>query len=407
LNKRILIIGAGAEQVYAYTLAKRLDILTIGTDINPFAPAFEFADDKIIASTRDAEGTWEKVKKYVRNKKIDGVMTLANDVPYTVAYVANKLGLPSISLESARLASDKMAMKNKFSSDSVPVPEFCEIKSVEQLKDKIKDWKYPVIIKPIDNRGARGVLRLTEGIDLNWAFQKTVDNSGSGRLMVEKFIEGPQISTEGFVLHGKSYTVAFSDRNYEYLEKYSPYIIENGGTMPSSLLDSIINETRELMQRAADSLGIKTGPIKGDIVVNKNGKPYVIEIAARLSGGYFCTDQIPLAVGVDLVRITMLQALREKIDEDELTPKHKRYVAIRYWFPEVGKLMSIPNVDEIKNEEFVSTTEIHKKPGQVIKSIQKHPDRLGFVIVYSESYEKAVERVVEVINKYQDQFEYI
>ena len=200
--------------------------------------------------------------------------------------------------------------------------------------------------------------------------------------------------------------MAFTDRNYGYLEKYSPYIIENGGTMPSNLSDSIINEISELMQRAADSLGIKNGPAKGDIVVDKNGKPYIIEIAARLSGGYFCTDQIPLAVGVDLVKITMLQALGEEIDKSELIPKYKKYVAIRYWFPKIGKLKSIPDVDEIRSENFVYLTEIHKKPGEVIKSIQKHPDRLGFVIVYGEGYEKAAERAVKIINKYQDQFEY-
>lgn len=407
LAKRILVIGAGIEQIYGYKLAKKMGILTVGTDMNPLAPAFEFADDKVIASTRDTEGTWEELKKYVKHKRINGVMTLANDVPYTVAYVANKLGLPGISLESARLASNKLAMKNKFFKDGVVIPEFCEIESVEQLKNKIKEWKYRVIIKPIDNRGARGVLRLTKGIDLNWTFREALNNSDLNRVMIEKFVEGSQVSTEGFVLCGKCYTVAFSDRNYEYLEKYSPYIIENGGTMSSNLPDGIINEIAELMQKAVGSLGIKNGPVKGDIVVDKDEKPYVIEIAARLSGGYFCTDLIPLAVGVDLVKITMLQALGEKIDENELIPKHKNYVAIRYWFPKVGKLKSIPNVNEIKNEEFVFTTEIHKKPGEVIKSIQKHPDRLGFVITYGESYEKAAERAVKIINKYQDQFEYL
>ena len=407
LGKRILIIGAGIEQVYAYKLAKKLGIQVIGTDINPYAPAFEFSDDKIFASTRDPVETWEGVEKFIKSKTISGVMTLANDVPYTVAYVANKLDLPSIPLESAKLASNKLDMKEKFLKDDIHVPDFCEIKTVKELKKKVSEWKYPVIIKPIDNRGARGVLRITKEVDSDWAFREALNNSESGRVILEKFIEGPQISTEGFVLNGKCYTVAFSDRNYEYLDKYSPYIIENGGNMPSKLPYNIIIEIKKMIQKAASSLGIENGPIKGDVVVDKYGKPYIIEIAARLSGGYFCTDQIPLATGVDLVKVTMLQALGEKIDKNELVSKCKRYVAIRYWFPKIGKLKSIPNIDEIKDEKFIYTAEIHKKPGEMIKSIQKHPDRLGFVISYCEkSYNMAAEIAVKIINKYQDNFGY-
>ena len=406
LDKRILIIGAGIEQIYGYKLAKKMGIKTVGTDMHPPSEYIVLVSNNIIASTRDAEETWKKVKKYVNHKKIDGVMTLANDVPYTVAYIARKLRLPGISLESAKLASDKLAMKNKFFADGIAVPDFCEIKSVKKLKNKIDEWQYPLVIKPIDSRGARGVLILTKGIDLNWAFREALNNSDTGRVMIERFIDGPQVSTEGFVLDGKCYTVAFSDRNYEYLKKYSPYIIENGGTMLSNLPNNIINEISELMQQSADSSGIKNGPVKGDIVVDKNGKPYIIEIAARLSGGYFCTDQIPLAVSVNLVKVTMLQALGEKIDKNELIPKHKKYVAIRYWFPKIGKLQSVPNIDNIKNEKNIYLSEIHKKPGSIINSIQKHPDRLGFVIAYGNSYKESAEIAAKIINKYQEQFRY-
>lgn len=406
LGKRILIVGAGIEQIYAYKLAKKLCIQTVGTDVNPHAPAFEFSDDKILASTRDPVRTWKGVEEFIKNKRVDGVMTLATDVPYTVAYVANKLNLPSIPLESARLATNKLDMKKNFLKDGIQVPDFCEIKSVKGLKEKVSEWRYPVIIKPIDNRGARGVLRITKEVDLDWAFREALDNSETGRIILEKFIRGPQISTEGFVLNGKCYTVAFSDRNYEFLDKYSPYIIENGGTLPSKLPYHTIVKIKEMMQKAASSLGIENGPIKGDVVVDRYGKPYIIEIAARLSGGYFCTDQIPLATGVDLVRITMLQALGEKIDKSDLISRHKKYVAIRYWFSKIGELKSIPNIDEIKDEKFIYKVEIHRKPGEVIKSIQKHPDQLGFVISYSKNYDMAVEIVVKVINKYQDDFEY-
>ncbi|MGR3218591.1 MAG: hypothetical protein ACUZ8H_02070, partial [Candidatus Anammoxibacter sp.] len=91
-RKRLLIIGAGVEQVKAYQVANKLGVDVIGSDMNPNAPAFEYANGRIIASTRDVEGTIKAVRQYHVSKPIHGVMTIANDVPLTVACVAEELG---------------------------------------------------------------------------------------------------------------------------------------------------------------------------------------------------------------------------------------------------------------------------------------------------------------------------
>ena len=89
LDRSLLIIGAGIEQVYAYKLGKKMGFKVIGTDENPNAPAFQYADYKLTVSTRKHLDTLNAVKKFKHYSSIKGVMTLANDVPYTVAYVAN------------------------------------------------------------------------------------------------------------------------------------------------------------------------------------------------------------------------------------------------------------------------------------------------------------------------------
>ena len=114
MKKTLLIIGAGREQIPAYQIAKKMGLTVIGTDRNPNAPAFDFADQKLICSTRDANHTLETVLEFSKKKSINGVMTIANDVPFTVALVANTLSLPGISLQSARYASNKILMKNQF-----------------------------------------------------------------------------------------------------------------------------------------------------------------------------------------------------------------------------------------------------------------------------------------------------
>ena len=169
------------------------------SDGNKNAPGFAFADDKIIASTYDIELTVKKSKDYNDHRKIDGVICMASDVPLTAATVANELSIPGITIESAMLSSDKIAMKDKFFSDNVSIPKYKELYNIDDLKATIHSWKFPMIIKPVDSRGARGVARLDNNTDINWAWSFAKENSPTDRVMVEEYLEGPQVSTESLI----------------------------------------------------------------------------------------------------------------------------------------------------------------------------------------------------------------
>ena len=239
LDSALLIIGAGIEQVYAYELGKRMGYKVIGTDKNPNAPAFKYADHKVIASTRDHVDTLNSLRKFKHYESIKGVMTLANDVPFTVAYVAKHLGLCSISLETASLSIDKLKMKNCFIKKNVTTPKFKDCSSLEALISFIKREGYPCIIKPTDGRGSRGVVLIEKDIDLRWALNHCLKQSCSKKIIIEKFVSGRQISTEGFVLKGKLYNCAYADRNYDKLQTFKPFVLEDGGSMPAKLNDLI------------------------------------------------------------------------------------------------------------------------------------------------------------------------
>ena len=120
---------------------------------------------------------------------IDGVICVASDVPLTVAKVADALKLPGISIASAKLAIDKLAMKNHFLKDKVPIPWFTSIDSSIDLKDKVKNKGFPLVIKPVDSRGSRGVLRLLEETDLDWAYNTAKEYSPTGRVMLRKIYD--------------------------------------------------------------------------------------------------------------------------------------------------------------------------------------------------------------------------
>jgi len=396
--KTLMIVSAGIEAVVGIELAKSMGLHVVVSDLNPNAPGFLLADDQLLASTYDVEATIAAARAYHEQvRQLDGVMCIASDVPLTVARVAAELNLPGISIESAALATDKLAMKECFATDGVPIPWFCHVESVAHLRELVSIKGLPLVIKPVDSRGARGVLRLTPEVDLAWAFGVSRSQSPTGRVMLEQFMFGPQVSTESLIIDGVAYTPGFADRNYEHLERYAPHIIENGGQLPSHLNRYTQKEVRDLVQRAAASMGIHNGVVKGDIVVS-DGQAHVIELAARLSGGYFCTHEIPLNTGVNLVGAAISQAIGEAIDPDQLTPKRNQPVVQRYLFPPPGIVKAVEGADQFADHPNVAYLEIRAKVGDQIGPVDSHPARAGVVITTGETVELATSLAEDVID---------
>ncbi len=394
MAKTLMIVGAGAEQVPAYESAKRRGLFVVGTDMNPDAPGLALADHVIIVSTRNAEETAEKALAFHEQHPIDGVMTIANDVPYTVACVAKAIGLRSISLEAARCVTDKFLMKQRFKGHNVACPWFARVDSPDDLIRYLDaEPNTDFVLKPVDGRGARGVLLIDNSVNVDWAIEESRRWGDSGKLILEKFIPGMQLSTESFLLNGKCYTPAIAERNYARLEQFKPNIIEDGGTIPAPIDDAMRNAIDDLILRGAAALGIHEGIVKGDLVIDEQGRPMIIELAARLSGGWFATHQIPAASGVDLVSVVISYSLGEPIVESTLLPTCERATAIRYWFPPEGRIVSISGEAELQKSPGLISYGFFRGPGKLQPKIKMHPDRFGFAIVSADSRDDALSRI--------------
>lgn len=401
MKKILIMIGAGLETVPAIQKAVAMGIHVVATDLNPQAPGFEYAHEQVIGCVYTPIKTVAALKEWARKgDKPDGVMCAAVDAPHTVAAVADYFGLQAVTAKTAALATDKLAMKNKFHEAGIPIPWYQEIFSYEELQEIIDTRQETLVIKPVDSRGARGVLRLVYGSDKTpqpkWAFDHAKNESPTGRVMLESYLDGPQISTEGFVVDGKAYTPGFSDRNYEFLEKFSPHIIENGGQLPSFLPEETQQAVKDLSGKAAIALGINNGVAKGDMVVHE-GKPYVIEMAARLSGGYFCSHEIPWNTGVDFVRNAIRLAIGEKPTAQEMTPQFQKGVAQRYLFPSQGKVVAIEGVEQARNVEGIRMVEIRTEVGEKIPATISHPSRAGVVMGVAKTRAEAVKNVENAV----------
>jgi biotin carboxylase len=365
-KKTILIISGGIEAVDAVKRAREMGLTVVVSDRDPEAPGFAFADSCLIADVYGATETAAAAERYHRKiRKINGVICVAADAPITAATVAQRLRLRGLPVHVAELVCDKLAMKKAFRSAGVNVPWFAEVSTPQELQRIAIERGRDLVIKPVDSRGSRGVQRVAQVEDLTKAFMLARSHSPTERVMVEQYLSGPQVSTESIVTGGRCFTPGFSDRNYEFLDRYAPFFIENGGDLPSHLPEATQAKVRELVARAASALGVTDGSVKGDIVVH-DGEPYVIELAARLSGGFFCTREIPLNTRVDFVGAAIRIALGESVSEADLTPKHFTPVVQRYAFPDPGQVVEISGADEARAMPGIAEVVVTAKPGDVI-----------------------------------------
>lgn len=396
--KSLLVVSGGVEAVPGILRVKALGLRVVVSDRDREAPGFEVADERLVASTYDPEETLRLARARHVADPLHGVLSIAADVPRTVAAVAAGLGLPGPSLECARLASDKLAMKERLRAHGLPVPWFCAVESARHLAT-LCQRRDVLVLKPVDSRGARGVLRLVRGVDPAWAFATSRAQSPTGRVMVEEFVPGPQLSTESLVHAGRATTLGCSDRNYELLETCAPFMIENGGCQPTEHLERVLGDVDELAFAAAHALGLEAGVLKGDLVLHPERGLVIIEVAPRLSGGWFCTDQIPLSTGVDLVQLAARLALGEDLDHAEARPRAFRPVAVRYFFPPPGRVLAVEGIEELRREPWVHRLVLFARPGDLALPPTDHTRRAGLVITLGATREEAVRRAEEAVER--------
>lgn len=397
-QKTLLIVSGGVEAAEAAKRAKEMGLYVVVSDINPEAPGFQYADSILIADVYGPTDTAAAAERYHNKiRKIDGVICVAADAPLTVAAVNQRLGLGGITQRSAELACDKLAMKMRFAECGVPVPWFAAVQTPNELMRIFAERGPNLVIKPVDSRGSRGVQRLSHVKDLCQAFQFARSHSPTSRVMVEVYLPGPQVSTESVVVDGVCHTPGFSDRNYEYLDKYAPFFIENGGDLPSFLPGETQEEIKRIQAAAAAALGVTRGTVKGDIVVH-DGKVYVIELAARLSGGFFCTREIPLNTGVDFIGCAIRVALGETPSVEELTPKFQKPVCQRYIIPGAGKVAAISGAEEARAIPGVLEVNITANIGDVIPPAGDKRPSAAMVLATGQTREAAQEAAAKALS---------
>jgi isopentenyl diphosphate isomerase/L-lactate dehydrogenase-like FMN-dependent dehydrogenase/biotin carboxylase len=391
MRRSIMIIGGGLLQVPVILAAKKMNLQVIVTDYNPDAVGLRYADIPIIMSTRDIEGSVRVARAQNELTPIHGVLTVGTDASMTVAAVANSLSLPGIKFENAEAATNKVKMRTRFREHGVPSPEFAPVWSLADAREACKKIGYPCVIKPVDNMGSRGVMRIDNKSQISEAFKNAKAGSPSGELIIEEFMEGPELSIDSVVYDGEVFFTGIADR----IIVGAPYFIETGHNIPSALPREMIDDACRVMTLGIKALGITHGFGKGDIKITPQGAK-IGEIAARLSGGFMSGFTFPLCSGVDLMKAAVEIALGQ--EPSNVEPLFHRISIERSIITEPGIVKKVAEVEQARSVPGISEIFIDVKPGDRVKKPTSNVEKAGHIIAVGDTLEEA-ERAVEECRK--------
>ncbi len=383
-----MIVGASVLQLPAIVKAKDMGLHVAVVDYNPKAIGIPYADKYYNASTMDEDAVLAAAEDYMP----DGIMTLATDMPMRgVAKASDKLHLHSISYETAVKATDKYDMIKAFKEHHVPSPWYFVVDTLEQLKDHEADVTFPCIIKPTDNAGSHGVAKV-------YSFQELLDNyeyahscSRHGKVIIEEYLGGPEVSVEVMVVNGIVNVLQITDK----ITTEAPHFVEMGHTQPSQLTEVTKEAIRNVTVAACHAIGIDKGPAHVEMKVTKQG-PVMIELGARMGGDNITTHLVPLSTGIDMVGSTIKVALGE---EPDIKATIHCGSAIRYFDVPFGTIKTIENIEEAKCIPGVKQISFTKEVGEESTPIQCSNDRIGFVIAQGKTAKEAARACVESMNR--------
>lgn len=369
----ILILGAGIMQAPAIGIAKKEGWTVICADGNKNAPAAGDADRFLHIDLKDLTGLEEAAREIRDSEGLDGVFTAGTDFSASVAWIAEKLGLPGIPYHTALNATDKIRMRSCFRENGVSSPSFVELSEDMDFDKEISSLAYPLVVKPVDSMGARGVIKIADTSELHKAVENAIHYSRTERAIVEEFIEGEEYSVDALISNGEITIYGLAVRHIFF----PPCFIEMGHTMPAPLSPEKQKEIEEEFKKGIRALGIDQGAAKGDIIYSEKG-PVIGEIAARLSGGYMSGWTFPQASSVESTKGAMEIALG-------LTPqpydgKYEKVSAERAFLSIPGTVKTIEYIEEAYNTDFVNDLFLRIEEGEKVSFPVNNVEKCGNII---------------------------
>ena len=374
--KKLMIMGAGIYQVPLIKKAKEIGIYTIAVSIPGNYPGFQYADEVSYTNTID----YEAVLKVAKEKQVDGIVTAGTDVAViTIGRVCDALGLKGLSFEAARIASDKMLMKECYEKGGVRTARFRKVGFSEDVFEAVKDLEYPLIVKAVDSSGSRGITRVNAPENMAAAIEAVRDVTHKDYYIVEEFITGEEFGAQAFVYNGK----------VQFVLPHGDYVfvgdtgVPVGHFAPYDLPEEVVRDATEQCEKAIHAMKLDNCAVNADFIL-KDGKTYVLELGGR-AGATCLVELVGIYYGFNYYEKIIQAALGEDpvFPLEGSTPNASHLLMS----DKDGVIRSIINNNG--PDPDICEIQFDYGPGDKVHKFHIGPHRIGHVVTKGKTLEEA------------------
>ena len=385
--KKLLMLGGSAAQLVAIRKAKELGYFTVLCDYLPDNPGQYLADRFYLVSTIDKEAVLE----VAQSEAVDGVIGYASDpAALTVAYVAEQMKLPGNPYKSVDILCNKDKFRKFLGENGFYTPKAEGYESVDLAMAGLKEFRYPVVVKPVDSSGSRGVDRIDGPEEAEEKLEYAMSFSRAGRIIIEEWVEnyGYQIAGDGLSVDGKLVFRCFGNDHFspEGVNRFVPV----AATFPYHMPEPVQDKIHETIQRLLEKLHMKTCTYNFDMRIDNNYNVYLMEVAPR-NGGNYIPEVIRYATGTDLAEYAVKAAAGDPFE----IPHSMNINGCWAYYAVHSKREGILDKIEIlpEAERYIVENHIVKRPGDHIQPFFGANTALGCLIMKFDRSEQMFEMI--------------
>lgn len=385
--KKVMILAGGNDQIALIEELRRYfngDVEIILVDMSDKVRAIPYADKFLKISTMDKA----TVLAAAREEKIDYILTACGDQPLsTMAYVATEMGLPTyLSEQDVRELTNKRFMKEKMVASDIPTAKHIYID--KNWDGIISDFEYPLVVKPVDSNGSKGVKKVFEPSDLKKSLNEAFRYSLSGDVIIEEFKQGKELSVDVYVEGTTVKLLSITESKKIQENKDSFTIIQS--YYPATT-DYKEERVLEICQKIAEAWKLHDTPLLVQMI-QKDDNYNVLEFSARMGGGSKYR-LIQVLSGVNIMKVYVEMVMGEKPKVDPTKQYNNAIMSYIYCYPGVYK--SVAGLKELNEKGVISDYFIYRGPDSVIEKSETSSDRAAGFLVLGVSQEEVEKKLAE------------
>lgn len=375
-RKKVLILGGLRYLIPVIQAAHELGYYVITCDYLPNNIAHKYSDEYHNISITDKNA----VLKLAKELRVDGIMSFAVDPGVlTAAYVCEELGLPGSPYASIQILQNKDLFRAFLKNNGFNTPKSRGYHCLNKALSDIDLFQWPIIVKPVDSAGSKGVTRVDKVVDMEEAITYALKNSISHRFIIEEYIEqqGHSSDSDGFSINGKLKFISFSDQYFDSraANPYTPSAFSWPSSIPYHQQEELSSEVQRLLQL----LGMGTSIYNIETRIGTDGKAYIMEVSPR-GGGNRLSEMLRYATGTDLIKNAVCAAVGETISEIEPCSYKGYWSEVILHADQAGIFKEIL-IEQNMKENHIIEIDLWVQPGDLIHSFNGANDAIGTLVV--------------------------